>query len=49
MTTAFSDTGRKPEPAKPARPRDAGSLVIVETASGMPRILFGRRRLDLKF
>lgn len=49
MTTAFSDTGRKAEPAKPARPRDAGSLVIVETATGVPRILFGRRRPDLKF
>jgi 8-oxo-dGTP pyrophosphatase MutT (NUDIX family) len=49
MTTAFSDTGQKPLPARPVRPRDAGSLVIVETATGVPRILFGRRRPDLKF
>lgn len=49
MTQAFSDTGRRPEPAKPVRPRDAGSLVIVDTTKGAPRVLFGRRRPDLKF
>lgn len=49
MTRASSDTVRTPEIRKPVRPRDAGSLVIVDTASGSPRILFGRRRLDLKF
>lgn len=49
MTDAFADTGRKPAPAKPVRPRDAGSLVIVDTTGRAPRVLFGRRRPDLKF
>ena len=49
MTEAFADSGRKPAPPKPVRPRDAGSLVIVDTANGAPRLLFGRRRPDLKF
>ncbi|MEZ5925008.1 MAG: NUDIX domain-containing protein [Hyphomicrobiaceae bacterium] len=49
MSEAFSDSGRKAAPAKPVRPRDAGSLVIVDAAEGLPRVLFGRRRPDLKF
>jgi 8-oxo-dGTP pyrophosphatase MutT (NUDIX family) len=49
MTTAFTDTARKAEPAEPVRARDAGSLVIVDAGRGTPRILFGRRRPDLKF
>lgn len=49
MSTAFSSTRHTPEPAQPVRAVDAGSLVIVDTARGEPRILFGRRRPDLKF
>lgn len=48
MTAAFS-SARKPAPDRPVRPVDAGSLVIVDTSKGEPRILFGRRRPDLKF
>ncbi len=48
MTAAFS-SARKPAPAQPVRPVDAGSLVIVDASKGEPRILFGRRRPDLKF
>ncbi|MEZ5774861.1 MAG: NUDIX domain-containing protein [Hyphomicrobiaceae bacterium] len=31
------------------KPRDAGSLVVVDASGGVPRILFGKRREDLKF
>jgi 8-oxo-dGTP pyrophosphatase MutT (NUDIX family) len=31
------------------RPRDAATLIIVDTASGEPRVLLGRRRADLVF
>jgi 8-oxo-dGTP pyrophosphatase MutT (NUDIX family) len=31
------------------RPRDAATLIIVDTASGEPRVLLGRRRDDLAF
>lgn len=31
------------------RPRDAATLIIVDTAAGEPRVLLGRRRADLAF
>lgn len=31
------------------RPQDAATLIIVDSAGGMPRILFGKRRMDQKF
>jgi 8-oxo-dGTP pyrophosphatase MutT (NUDIX family) len=31
------------------RPRDAATLIIVDTATGEPRVLLGRRRADLAF
>jgi 8-oxo-dGTP pyrophosphatase MutT (NUDIX family) len=31
------------------RPRDAATLIIVDQASGEPRVLLGRRRLDMVF
>ena len=31
------------------RPRDAATLIILDTAKGAPRILFGKRRMDQKF
>src|SRR5499427_2919820 len=31
------------------RPRDAATLIIVDAASGEPRVLLGRRREDLAF
>jgi 8-oxo-dGTP pyrophosphatase MutT (NUDIX family) len=31
------------------RPRDAATLIIVDSSSGEPRVLLGRRRLDMAF
>ncbi len=40
----------KPQLKKKAlKPRDAATLIIVDTTSGEPRILLGRRRLDMVF
>lgn len=36
-------------PPRALRPRDAATLVIVDTTAGEPRILMGRRRADLVF
>jgi 8-oxo-dGTP pyrophosphatase MutT (NUDIX family) len=36
-------------PRKVLRPRDAATLIIVDTAGGEPRVLLGRRRADLAF
>jgi 8-oxo-dGTP pyrophosphatase MutT (NUDIX family) len=40
-----------PAPAakRALRPRDAATLIVVDRASGEPRILLGRRRLDMVF
>ena len=37
--------------AKPAalRPRDAATLILVDSTGGLPRVLLGKRRLDMKF
>jgi 8-oxo-dGTP pyrophosphatase MutT (NUDIX family) len=32
-----------------AKPRDSSTLIIVDTSSGEPRVLMGKRRLDLVF
>jgi 8-oxo-dGTP pyrophosphatase MutT (NUDIX family) len=48
-------TGQQPEApgappkARALRPRDAATLIIVDGASGEPRVLLGRRRLDMAF
>ena len=34
-------------PQRALRPRDAATLVVVETAGPEPRVLMGRRRADL--
>jgi 8-oxo-dGTP pyrophosphatase MutT (NUDIX family) len=44
MTDARSDNS-----GKVLRPRDAATLIIVDTTAGEPRVLLGRRRLDLVF
>ena len=31
------------------RPRDAATLILVDSASGTPKVLFGKRRMDMKF
>jgi len=38
-----------PEAPVPIRPRDAATLIIVDRAAGAPRVLLGKRRLDMKF
>ena len=35
--------------ARALRPRDAATLIIVDSSSGEPRVLLGRRRLDMVF
>jgi 8-oxo-dGTP pyrophosphatase MutT (NUDIX family) len=45
MTDARTDA----TPRKVLRPRDAATLIIVDTARGEPRVLLGRRREDLAF
>jgi 8-oxo-dGTP pyrophosphatase MutT (NUDIX family) len=45
MTDAPSDA----RPRKVLRPRDAATLIVVDAASGEPRVLLGRRRPDLVF
>jgi 8-oxo-dGTP pyrophosphatase MutT (NUDIX family) len=48
MSDARADT--KPIPTRKAlRPRDAATLIVVDTSSGEPRVLLGRRRLDMVF
>jgi 8-oxo-dGTP pyrophosphatase MutT (NUDIX family) len=38
-----------PAKARALRPRDAATLIIVDTSSGEPRVLLGRRRMDMVF
>jgi 8-oxo-dGTP pyrophosphatase MutT (NUDIX family) len=38
-----------PATRKVLRPRDAATLIVVDMASGEPRVLLGRRRPDLVF
>ena len=40
---------KQPSPRKALRPRDAATLIVVDTSSGEPRVLLGRRRPDLVF
>jgi 8-oxo-dGTP pyrophosphatase MutT (NUDIX family) len=40
--------GAAPRP-RALRPRDAATLIIVDSTSGEPRVLLGRRRLDMAF
>ncbi len=48
MTDARPDA--KPlQPRKTLRPRDAATLIVVDSSSGEPRVLLGRRRLDMVF
>ena len=47
-----SDDTAKPDPnakARSDRPRDAATLVIIDTSTGVPRVLMGRRRTDQVF
>ena len=31
------------------RPRDAATLILVDNSQGLPRVLLGKRRMDMKF
>ena len=47
MSEAGQDTAEgKPDPT---RPRDSSTLIIVDTTSGEPRVLMGKRRMDQVF
>src|SRR5262245_62705580 len=45
----MTDARHDATPRKVLRPRDAATLIIVDTASGEPRVLLGRRWEDLVF
>ena len=51
MTEARSVATAAPAAAKTRalRPRDAATLIIVDQSSGEPRVLLGRRRMDMVF
>lgn len=50
MTDTAPPGERKVPIAQPAlRPRDAATLIIVDRTDGSPRVLLGKRRMDMKF
>jgi 8-oxo-dGTP pyrophosphatase MutT (NUDIX family) len=52
MSTPASNASadaKPPLPHKALRPRDAATLIVVDSSSGEPRVLLGRRRADLVF
>jgi len=49
MTEAQPAASPPPPKARALRPRDAATLIIVDDASGEPRVLLGRRRADMVF
>ena len=49
MSEARAGAPAAPPKARALRPRDAATLIIVDSASGEPRVLLGRRRLDMAF
>lgn len=40
---------KAPTKTRALRPRDAATLIIVDSSSGEPRVLLGRRRMDMVF
>ena len=49
MSVEQSPAPRLPPKARALRPRDAATLIIVDSSSGEPRVLLGRRRMDMVF
>lgn len=49
MTVEQPQAPKAPAKARALRPRDAATLIIVDSSSGEPRVLLGRRRLDMVF
>jgi 8-oxo-dGTP pyrophosphatase MutT (NUDIX family) len=43
------DVARPPVKAAVLKPRDAATLIIVDRSQGVPRVLLGKRRMDMKF
>ncbi len=49
-TDAPETPEQTPAQKQPAiRPRDAATLILVDSAQGLPKVLLGKRRLDMKF
>ena len=49
MTTDAITAAKPLQARRTLRPRDAATLILVDTSTGEPRVLLGRRRLDLVF
>ena len=49
MTAEQAEEPKAPPKARALRPRDAATLIIIDSSSGEPRVLLGRRRLDMVF
>ena len=49
MTGQQSEAPGAAPKSRALRPRDAATLIIVDSTSGEPRVLLGRRRLDMAF
>jgi 8-oxo-dGTP pyrophosphatase MutT (NUDIX family) len=49
MSVELPQAPKVPTKTRALRPRDAATLIIVDASSGEPRVLLGRRRLDMVF
>lgn len=49
MSEAAVSADRKAARQTALRPRDAATLIIVDRTAGAPRVLLGKRRMDMKF
>ena len=46
---ALNSAAPSPSRSPALRPRDAATLILVDRSAAQPKILFGKRRLDMKF
>lgn len=49
MTGTNDETETPAQKPAAMRPRDAATLILVDNTHGMPKVLFGKRRMDMKF
>jgi 8-oxo-dGTP pyrophosphatase MutT (NUDIX family) len=49
MSVEQPQAPKAPTKTRALRPRDAATLIIVDASSGEPRVLLGRRRMDMVF
>ena len=49
MSTELPAAPKAPPKARALRPRDAATLIIVDNSAGEPRVLLGKRRMDMVF